>query len=106
MKISDGFDARRLRPKGPRNWRTRIGTAIAFVLLVSGMLLALAGASSLIMHPQALAELNANPAGATVVAVVGLMVLLLGLWLWRRCRRGPGRSNGLSMSAHLMKKHD
>ena len=77
MKISDGFDARRLRPKGRSNWRTRIGKTIAFVFLVSGVALALTGGSSLIVHPQALGDLNANPAGAAVVAVAGLLVLLL-----------------------------
>lgn len=106
MKISDGFDARMLRPKGRSNWRTRIGKTIAFVFLVSGVALALTGGSSLIVHPQALGDLNANPAGAAVVAVAGLLVLLLGMWLWRRSGRGPRSSGGLSMSAHLMKKHD
>ncbi len=106
MKISDGFDARRLRPKGRSNWGTRIGTAIAVLLTLCGVLLALAGVSSLIAHPQALNELNANPAGASVVAAGGLLAFLAGMWLWRRCRRGPRHSNGLSMSAHLMKKHD
>ena len=106
MKISDGFDARRLRPKGRSNWRTRIGKTIAFVFLVSGVALALTGGSSLIVHPQALGDLNANPAGAAVVAVAGLLVLLLGMWLWRRIGRGPRSSGGLSMSANLMKKHD
>ena len=32
MKISDGFDARRLRPKGPSNWRLRLVAGIAALL--------------------------------------------------------------------------
>jgi hypothetical protein len=53
MKLSDGFDARRLRPKGQRNWRFRIGATIAALLAMSGVLLAMAGVASLLgrMHP-------------------------------------------------------
>jgi hypothetical protein len=106
MKISDGFNARRLRPKGQGNWGTRLGTAIAAVLAVLGVLLTMAGVSGLIGHPQALGDLDASPGGAAVIAAVGLLVLFLGTWLWRRCRRRQRRGSGLSMSAHLMKKHD
>ncbi|RMU23874.1 hypothetical protein ALP34_02632, partial [Pseudomonas savastanoi pv. glycinea] len=45
------------------------------------------------------------PGGAAFVAVGGLLVLYLGVWLWRRCRRQRSAS-GLSISAHLMKKHN
>jgi uncharacterized membrane protein YidH (DUF202 family) len=106
MKISDGFDARRLRPKGPGNWRVRIGSAIAALLATFGVLLTMAGVSSLIGHPQALGELNASPVGAALIAGAGLLVLYLGIWLWRRCRLSRRRKNGLNMSPHLMKKHD
>lgn len=52
MKTSDGFDARRLRPRGQGNWGKRIGTLIALLLLASGVLLTVAGVSSLTVHPQ------------------------------------------------------
>ncbi|MDA3137233.1 hypothetical protein HG619_26025 [Pseudomonas syringae] len=87
MKTSDGFDARRLRPRGQGNWGKRIGTLIALLLVVAGLLLAVAGASSLTVHPQMLGELNASPGGAAFVAIGGLLVLYIGVWLWRRCRR-------------------
>jgi membrane protein implicated in regulation of membrane protease activity len=106
MKISDGFDARRLRPKGPRNWRTRFGAAIAALLATCGVLLILAGIASLIGHPPALGDLNASPAGAAVVVVIGLFTLYIGVWLWRRSRRRLNRNSALNMSPHLMKKHD
>ncbi|RMO97301.1 hypothetical protein ALQ33_00189 [Pseudomonas syringae pv. philadelphi] len=105
MKTSGGFNARRLRNKGQGNWRKRIGTLIALLLAALGILLTVAGASSLIGHPQMLGELNASPGGAAFVAVGGLLVFYLGVWLWRRCRRQPGAS-GLSISAHLLKKHN
>ncbi len=106
MKISDGFDARRLRPRAPGNWRTRFGTAISTLLVTLGVLLTMAGASGLIGHPQALGDLDATPAGAAVIAGLGLVVLYLGIGLWRVCRRRQRRAKGLSLSAHLMKKHD
>ncbi|RRV07320.1 hypothetical protein EGJ27_11575 [Pseudomonas sp. v388] len=106
MKISDGFDARRLRPKGPRNWGTRIVSALAALLALLGLALMAAGATGLAGHPQAFGDLDASPGGAAVVAGSGLVVLLLGIALWRRCRRRRRQGHGLSMSAHLMKKHD
>jgi len=54
MKLSDGFDARRLRPKGQRNWRFRIGAAFAALLATCGVLLAMAAAASLLGHAPAL----------------------------------------------------
>jgi len=106
MKLSDGFDARRLRPKGQSNWRFRFGAAIAALLATLGVLLAMAGAASLIGHPPALGDLNASPLGSAVILVIGLLVLYVGVWLWRRCRRRARQSRELNMSPHLMKKHD
>ena len=106
MKISDGFDARRLRPRGQSNWRMRLGAALSMMLATAGVLLAMAGVASLIGHPAALGELNASPAGAVVIMVVGLFLLYIGVWLCRRSRSRRRRSGGLNMSPHLMKKHD
>jgi len=106
MKISDGFDARRLRPKGRGNWRTRIGALVAAILAVLGILLVVAGVSSLTGRAQAMGDLGASPTGAALVAAAGLLVFYLGVLLWRRCRRRQRGASGLSMSAHLMKKHD
>jgi len=106
MKVSDGFDARRLRPRGSGNWRMRIVAAFAALLATFGVLLVLAGVSSLIGHPQALGELNASPTGAIVIVVGGLVALYLGVWIWRRSRRRQRHQGDLSLSPHLMKKHD
>ena len=106
MKISDGFDARRLRPKGSGNWRMRLGAVVSAVLATGGVLLAMAGIASLIGHPDALGELNASPAGAVVTIVIGLFMLYIGVWMWRRSRRRRRLAGQLNMSPHLMKKHD
>ncbi|MDY7559792.1 hypothetical protein QN382_18830 [Pseudomonas sp. 10B1] len=106
MKISDGFDARRLRPKGSGNWLMRLGAVFAALLATCGVLLILAGIASLIGHPPALGDLNASPLGALLVVVAGVFVLYVAVWLWRRCRRRLRRTGSLNMSPHLMKKHD
>lgn len=106
MKISDGFDARRLRPKGPSNWRLRLGAFFAALLSLCGLLLTLAAAASLLGHLPALAELNASPAGSAVLLLIGLLTLWLGVWLWRRCRRRMHEPLALNIASHLMKKHD
>ncbi|MFC6338389.1 hypothetical protein GIR22_10335 [Pseudomonas sp. CCM 7891] len=105
MKISDGFDARRLRPKGPSNWRLRLCAGFAALLAMLGVLLAMAGAANLLGSSPALGELNASPGGAAVLLAVGLLVLWLGVWLWRRCRR-MRQPLSLNIASHLMKKHD
>ena len=106
MKISDGFDARRLRPKAHRDWRSRLVLVFAALIALVGALLLVAGAASLIGRPGALGELNASPAGATLVLVLGILVCWLGVWMWRRRRRLMRQPLGLNMAPHLMKKHD
>ena len=106
MKLSDGFDARRLRPKGQSNWRFRIGAAFAALLATCGVLLAMAGAASLLGRPPALGELNASPLGSAIILVLGLVLLYLGVAFWRRCRRRMRQPRELNMAPHLMKKHD
>jgi len=106
MKISDGFDARRLRPKGPSNWGLRLCAGFAVLLAILGVLLSLAGIASLVGHSPALGELNASPGGSAVLLVVGLLILWLGVWLWRRCRRRMRQPLSLNIASHLMKKHD
>ncbi|UMZ10300.1 hypothetical protein I9018_22785 [Pseudomonas sp. MPFS] len=106
MKISDGFDARRLRPKSPRNWRLRLGAAFSALLATCGILLAMAGFASLLGRIPALGEVNARPLGSTIILLLGLVVLYIGIRLWRRCRRRMRQPLALNMAPHLMKKHD
>jgi hypothetical protein len=106
MKISDGFDARRLRPKGRSNWRLRLATGIAALLAIIGVLLAVAGGAGLSGHSPALGELNTSPGGSAILLVIGLLVLWFGVWLWRRSRRRMRQPLELNIASHLMKKHD
>ncbi|WP_339485349.1 hypothetical protein [Pseudomonas sp. EL_65y_Pfl2_R95] len=104
MKQSDGFDPRRLRQREPGNWRMRFATAFAALCVAAGLLLATAGAAALLGRPSALGSLNDSSTGSAVLLVVGLLLLWLGVALWRMCRRRARRPNDLSMPRHLMKK--
>ena len=106
MKHADGFDARRLRPRNVRNWRFRLGAGLAALFATVGVLLSMAGAATLLGQPAALGPLNDSPAAASAFIVIGLLLLCVGVLLWRRCRRRLHRPSDLSMAPHLMKKRD
>ncbi|MCF7204112.1 LPXTG cell wall anchor domain-containing protein [Pseudomonas oligotrophica] len=103
MKLSDNFDARRLRPRRPRQpWR-RLAQLIAALLGLAGLLLLGSGLAQLAgLAPAGLSgELDD---ASTWFLAFGLALLLAGLLLGRRCRRrsrGPGE---LSMAPGLLKK--
>ena len=95
MKLSDSFDARRLRPRRPRIWRWRLAAAFAALVASLGVLLSLAGTSALI-----------EPAAGGVLLALGLLSLCLGVFFWRFSRRRSRRNSDLSLSPNLMKKRD
>ncbi len=106
MKLSDGFDARRLRPRQPGHWRLRLASLFAALFAAAGILLALAGATALLGHAPKLGELNDSPGAAGTSLTAGLLLLGSGVAIWRRCRRRLRRPSDLSMAPHLMKKRD
>jgi divalent metal cation (Fe/Co/Zn/Cd) transporter len=101
MKLSGGFDARRLRTRGHSPWRSRLGLIVMLVLNIAGALLALVGAAALLGKP--LVDTPDDAAAALIVA--GLFMLALGAMLWRRGRRRRS-PDGLALSPHLMKRRD
>lgn len=106
MKLSDGFDARRLRPRGRRTWLGVLTAVFAVLLATLGLLLAVAGLSSLVSQPSSLATLNQSPAAAVIALLGGLLLAAAGVLLWRSLRRRLRRNSDLSMAPHLMKKRD
>lgn len=106
MKSSDGFDARRLRPRRPGTWRLRLGAGLAALCAACGVLLAMAGAASLLDRAPALGALNQSPGAAGVLLGGGLLLLWSGVAVWRKCRRRLRRPSDLSLSPQLMKKRD
>ncbi|CAE6924649.1 MULTISPECIES: hypothetical protein [Pseudomonas] len=106
MKLSNGFDARRLRPREPRSWRLRAAFALGALLAAFGILLAMAGAATLLGQPAALGPLNDSVGASVTMLVIGLILLWSGIGVWRMCRRRLRRPSDLSMPSHLMKKRD
>lgn len=104
MKLSDDFDARRLRPRQPRNWRLRIGAGLGALLAAFGILLSMAGTASLAGRAPVLGTLNDSIGEAIALLLLGLFLLWLGIVFWRRCRRRLRRPSDLSLSPSLMKK--
>lgn len=107
MKLSDdGFNARHLRPRAPGIWRWRLLAAIAALFAAFGVLLAMAGAATLLGRPPALGPLNDSVGAASVLLLGGLFLLWGGINVWRRSRRRLRRSHGdsLSLAPSLLKK--
>ncbi len=101
MKLSDDFDARRLRPRSPRRWPLCLAACLALMCLLAGLASLFTAAISLWHNPLALAE----PTGAAaVLAPAGLALLGLGILGWRQCRRRLRRPDELSMAPHLLKR--
>ncbi len=106
MKLKGSFDAKRLRPREPRNWGARLAAGLAALLATLGVLLTMAGVAGLLGNYPALAELNANKPLSGVLSVAGLLLLWLGVRFWRRSRIRLRRGRELNLAPHLMKKHD
>lgn len=107
MKSPAGFDARRLRPSRPRSRRWRFGAALSALSATLGILLAMAGAATLLGRPPDLGGLNDSVESAIFLLILGLLLLWGSILAWRFCRRRLRRpSEGLSLSPHLMKKRN
>ena len=89
----------RLRDAGPLAHAWAYGKGVVVTSLV-------AGAATLLGRPPALGPLNASIAAATVLLVLGLLLLWGGINVWRRSRRRMRRNRGddLSLSPGLLKK--
>lgn len=98
MKLSDGFNANRLRSKPPGKWRWRFCAAVCGLLVGLGALLLLSGIA------MALGESSQLLAGSGPLTVIfgSCMLILLGVAGWRWCRRRR-QPEGLGMALDLLK---
>ncbi|UQY35004.1 hypothetical protein K8U54_00405 [Pseudomonas fulva] len=107
MKQTDGFNASHLRPRRPGSLRLRFAAYLTALVAVFGILLMMAGASTLLGRPPALGSLNDSTTDASVLLVLGLVLFWGGVLGWRKSRRRMRqRKADLAMSPHLMKKRD
>lgn len=106
MKLSDGFDARRLRPRGASSWRGRLGCIFAVLLIAVGAMLIVMGAAALAGSPLLASGLEATIASGLAALIPGVLITWVGLLFWRRCRRGKRGADGLAMSPHLLRRRN
>ena len=101
MKISDDFDARRLRGRRPSSWGLRLAMLSGALLLALGGLLSLAMLAIWLDVGIGLTP----PEGSSEIALLaGVAMLASGGLLMRGCRRRLGRADRLDMAPHLLKR--
>lgn len=104
MKRTDGFDARRLRSREQRSWRSRFGAFFGLLLIIFGMILTASGTASLFSSNEALGSIALDHEAAVTSLTLGLILLIIGLLIRRRARRRLNGPSGLSLSPRLRKR--
>lgn len=104
MKRTDGFDARRLRPRQHRSLGSRLGAAFGTLLIMTGFLLLGAGAASFLDDIQAFANVPLEREAAITLMTLGAILLVLGAIVRKRVHRRLREPSGLSMSPRLNKR--
>lgn len=101
MKRTDGFDARRLRPRQARSWGSRLASALGLLLILAGILLTGSGAAALFSHQDFVINMALDREAAITLLVLGLILLALGMFIRGRVKRRMREPAGLSMSPRL-----
>lgn len=104
MKLSDGFDARRLRNRDVPDWRWRWVCVGVALLILSGLTLTAFGALALFSSFEPVSELRASPPATLSVLLTGVLLTVSGLLLRRRSRRRRRHGGALSLAPHLLRK--
>lgn len=106
MKRTDGFDARRLRPRPHRSWGSRIGAFFGMLLILLGLLLLLGGATSFMQVHEALTNIAPERSTAITFIATGLVLAWAGVAIRRRIRRRALKPNDLNLSPRLLRKRN
>ena len=102
MKLSDSFDARRLRPRRP-SLALAPGGGVRGPGGEPGRAAVAGRHLGLIGRQPAVGMLHIEPAAGGVLLALGLLSLCLGVFFWRFSRRRSRRNSDLSLSPNLMK---
>ncbi|MGM3389970.1 FeoB-associated Cys-rich membrane protein [Stutzerimonas stutzeri] len=106
MKRTDGFDARRLRPRPQRSWASRVGAFFGMMLILLGIFLLIAGGTSFFNVHESLTKLAPERNTAITFIVTGLVLLWVGWALRRKIRRRALKPNDLNLSPRLLRKRN
>ncbi len=102
MKLSGDFDARCLRSRPRRNWRSRLVGFFVLLLWLGGLgLLAVATTSLSGAH----ADIQAPLGVALSLFLAGVLLIICALLLRRRARRRQSGNGDLCLAPHLMRRH-
>ena len=100
-RLTDG-----VRPRRPHLWRWRLGGTFGALFAALGILLAMAGAATLLGRAPALCVFTDSGGDAWSLLTVGLSLLILGITLWQRCRQRLRFKAGQSLSPRRTKTRD
>ena len=100
MKPSAGFNPRRLRSPIPGRWRRGFCSLLAILLIGLGLALLASAFAGLSGQTTSLAT---TPAQTALGVFISCLLLWLGIFLWRRCRK-QRQSGGLDIAPHLLKR--
>ena len=102
MKLSGDFDARWLRPRPQRSWRSRMVGFFVLLLWLGGLALLAVAATSL---SGVRTELDAPTGVAVSLLLAGVLLIVCALLLRRRARRRQQSNGALCLAPHLMRRH-
>lgn len=90
--------------KSAHRWSWRLGGIAGSLAATLGVLLMMGGAATLLGRPPALGELNDTPEKGWQLLVAGVVLLTVGIFVWRLCRQRLRIRTDLGLSPHLEKK--
>lgn len=102
MKLSGDFDARCLRSRPQRSWRSRMVGLFVLLLWLAGLALLAVATTSL---SGVRTGLDAPIGVAVSLLLAGVLLIVCALLLRRRARRRQQGNGALCLAPHLMRRH-
>ncbi|HTN29462.1 MAG TPA: hypothetical protein VL178_01345 [Pseudomonas sp.] len=90
----------------PRRWSWRLGGIAGAMGATLGVLLMLAGIAGLLGRPPVLGDLHNSPIEGWQLLATGIVLLAVGIFIWRLCRQRLRIRTDLGLSPHLGKKRE
>lgn len=103
MKLTDPFLP---SARTARRWSWRLGGIAGSLGATVGVLLLMAGVATLLGRPPALGTLNDTITEGWQLLITGIVLLILGIFIWRLCRQRLRIRTDRGLSPHLEKKRE